>query len=141
PNPTGYYQTLLGRAASAAEIAGWLQNLKQGMSPEQVIAAFASSAEFFLLTGSNDSTFVSALYTNPSILGRSVAPGLDELNGWLSVLSQSELSARSGIVNIFVHSDEYRVLLINTYFTKYLGRPASAADVGSWLPPLQRGMT
>ncbi|HLJ97755.1 MAG TPA: DUF4214 domain-containing protein [Gemmataceae bacterium] len=141
PAATGFYQTLLQRAASPAEIAIWLQDLKQGASPEQVIAAIASSPEFFQVTGSTDISFVTALYTNPSILGRSSAPSLSELNGWLSSLSQTELAVRSGVVSTILHSDEYRVLLINTFFNHYLHRPASAGDVNAWLGLLQRGMT
>src|SRR5205807_9764379 len=105
PAPSGYYQTLLGRGASPSEIAGWLQFLKQGGTPEQLIVAFASSPEFFQVHGSNDAAFVSALYTNPSILGRTAAPSLTELNGWLSFLTQSEIGVRGGVLNTILHSD------------------------------------
>jgi photosystem II stability/assembly factor-like uncharacterized protein len=141
PAPTGYYQTLLGRAASPSEIASWLQALKQGMTPEQIIAAIASSLEFFQVTGGNDSSFVTALYTNPSILGRDTLPTADELNGWLGLLSQAEIAARSGIVSAFLQSNEYRTLLISSYYSRYLGRAAFATDVAVWLPKLQMGLT
>jgi hypothetical protein len=141
PAATGYYATLLGRAASPGEVAVWLQDLKQGATPEQVLAAIVSSLEFFQVTGGNDALFVSALYTNPSILGRSTAPSSAEESGWLSLLSGAELTARSSIVNAIVHSDEYRTLLINTFYSKYLGRPASSTDRAVWLPQLQTGLT
>jgi hypothetical protein len=141
PTPTGYYETLLGRAASPSEIAVWLQDLNQGATPEQIIAAIASSLEFFQVTGGNDSAFINALYTNLDILGRGTAPSSSELSTWLGVLSQAELTARSGIVSAVLQSDEYRTLLITTFYNTYLGRPASAADISNWLPQLQRGLT
>jgi photosystem II stability/assembly factor-like uncharacterized protein len=141
PTATGYYPTLLGRAASAGEIAPWLQALQQGATPEQVIAAIASSGEFFQVSGGNDAGFVNDLYTNPTILGRSSAPSAGEINGWLGFLSQTEMTARSNVLNAFFHSDEYRILLINTFYSKYLGRPASSGDIGVWLPQLQNGMS
>lgn len=141
PAATGYYQTLLRRAASPNEVALWLQNLKQGVTPQQVVAAIASSLEYFQATGGTDVSFVTDLYTNPSILGRGTAPSPVELNGWLTVLSQAEVVARSGVVNGFLQSAEYHTLLITTFYGKYLGRSASAADIGAWLPALQAGLT
>jgi photosystem II stability/assembly factor-like uncharacterized protein len=141
PAPTGYYATLLGRGASPSEIAIWLQDLKQGVTPEQIIAAIASSPEFFQVTGGADASFVNALYTNPSILGRSTPPSSSELSAWLGVLSQAELAARSSVANGVLQSDEYRTLLIMTFYSTYLGRPASPSDISNWLPQLQRGLT
>ena len=131
----------MGRAASPSEIAVWLQALEQGATPEQVIAAIASSPEFFQVSGGTDAGFVTDLYTNPTLLGRSAPPTADELNGWLNILAQAEIAVRSSILNGFFQSDEYRTLLISTYYSTYLGRAASAGDISAWLPQLQSGMS
>jgi hypothetical protein len=44
----GLYADILGRTASAAEIAGWVQGLQAGVSRDAVAAAFLTSGEAYL---------------------------------------------------------------------------------------------
>jgi hypothetical protein len=79
------YTTYLGRAASEADINGWLDAFTEGVSPDDAIAYFVSSAEYYLLPAKgndNNSDWVGSLYHD--LLGRQ--PSAAELNAWLSVI-------------------------------------------------------
>jgi hypothetical protein len=56
------YARYLGRSAAAAEVAGWVNQLQQGMSDEQVAAAFVTSNEFYSTHGSSIPRWLDAAY-------------------------------------------------------------------------------
>jgi FG-GAP-like repeat/Bacterial Ig-like domain/Domain of unknown function (DUF4214) len=135
---TGYYEQFLHRAASSGEVAGWVQAMQAGLTPEQVIVAIVSSAEYFTAeAGSTDVAFVNQLYHD--LLGRPADTG--GLNNFLSVLTNAESAARFGIVNGLDQSAEYRTNLVQSYYTKLLKRSASPADVSGWLGAFSSGTT
>jgi hypothetical protein len=47
---SSYYTTYLGRPGSTGDVAGWVMNLANGMTDEQVLTAFLLSDEYFLKT-------------------------------------------------------------------------------------------
>jgi len=77
------YEIFLGRSASSTEIAGWVAALRQGMTQEQVAAAFISSDEaFYYLNASNLNDWL--LYAYRTVLDRT--PESSELDGWITYL-------------------------------------------------------
>ena len=44
----GYYTTYLGHTGSSTDIAGWVNHLADGMTDEQVLVFFLTTADYFL---------------------------------------------------------------------------------------------
>lgn len=139
PVVRNFYPSLLGRAASGAESSFWLQQLKQGVSEQQLIATLAGSDEFFNLAavGALDGNFINQAYAE--ILGR--APSGTELGNNSQTMTQAEVTSRIAVAQALVLSDEYRRLIIKTGYQTFLRRPASNAEIAAWLPSLRAGMT
>jgi photosystem II stability/assembly factor-like uncharacterized protein len=140
---TGYYETLLGRTASPAEVSAWLNSLKQGAKPEDVIAAIAASDEFFnsQTVGGIDSNFITQLYLNADILGRSAAPSAGEVAAWVSILNSAEVSDRQQVALALDTSDEYRTDLIKADYTKFLQRSPANPEISAWLGAFHTGLS
>jgi hypothetical protein len=81
----GDYQRYLGRAATVSEVAGWVTNLQQGMSDEQVVAAFVASDEFYAGHGSSIQGWLNAAYQ--FIFQR--APDTSGFNYWEAYLQNA----------------------------------------------------
>jgi hypothetical protein len=128
----GFYTKYLGRTPSAPEVAGWVAVLQQGETPEQVIAAFISSAEYFQKQGGTNSGFVNQIYQD--LLGRAPDPSSQ---GFLSLLNGG--AARSLITAAFLASTEYRIDVITQVYTTYLQRQPGPSDIQAWLPLLGQG--
>jgi hypothetical protein len=62
------YQTYLGRAVNASELANWIGVFQQGFSNEHIIAAFVSSDEFYFGQGGTIESWLTGLYQ--AVLGR-----------------------------------------------------------------------
>jgi hypothetical protein len=56
------YQRYLGRSPDAAEVAGWVNQLQNGMSDEQVAAAFVASQGFISSHGSSIPSWMDGAY-------------------------------------------------------------------------------
>jgi hypothetical protein len=129
---TGYYVKYLGRTPSAAEVAGWVALLQQGETPEQVIASFVSSPEYFQKQGGTNSDWLNQVYQD--LLGRAPDPGsqgfLDQLNAGVPL---------SVIAAALLGSTEYRTDLITQVYTTYLQRQPGSSDIQAWLPLLGQG--
>jgi hypothetical protein len=144
-NNTGLYESLLRRTASASEVNYWLGQLKQGIPPEQIIAALAGSDEYYTqaAVGGTDQGFLNQLY--PDVLGR----GIDTAGQiyFTGLLSQAEQQARVSSANLIDHSPEYYSNLVfnastNTgYYETYLRRAANSGEESFWINQLQSGMT
>jgi hypothetical protein len=81
---TADYQTFLGRAPAAEEVAGWVNAFAQGLANETVVAAFVGSVEYFQKHGHNLAAWLHNAYLD--ILGR---PADDAgFWGWLDMLQQ-----------------------------------------------------
>jgi len=134
-NNTGYYPEFLRRLATPSEVAAWVQALNQGETPQQVIASIVGSDEYFTqsLVGGIDATFVNQLYVD--LLGRPAdSSGLTTFE---QQLSSAEMLSRVGAANGLDQSTEYQTNLINSDYSKFLGRTPSSAEVATWLGQFQ----
>jgi hypothetical protein len=126
------YLKFLGRPAEAAGEVGWVLFFKNGGTEEQIITNFLTSPEYFNHVkdtfGGVDSSYIQSLYNN--LLGRTA--GSDEVAGWVNVLPSI---GRASIVNLFVHSAEYRGNAIRPFYVHLLHRPTlpSDAEVAVWV--------
>lgn len=138
------YQRFLGRSASPGDVNAWLPLLAQPGAgagqpapSERFFAALLASTEFFLRQGNTNRTWVDALYTQ--LLGRSADAGGFE--NALATLLNGYGTARQNVALSVLTSAEYRTRLVASYYTRYLGRTASASDLDFWVGRLQNGAT
>jgi hypothetical protein len=139
PVQTNYYEGLLRRSASSSEANFWLGQLKAGASAQQIIAAIAGSDEYYGLAaiGAVDDQFITQLFKD--LLARS--PDAASLASFTQILTQSEQASRQQVALGFTAGDEYRKLLINSFYTNLMGRLPSSTEINLWLPQLQAGLT
>ena len=129
----GLYIRFLGRTPANGEEAGFVTELGQGSSEEQVIAQILNSSEFAahadsLIGGSNsDSNFVQSLYS--LLLNRTGTTA--EVNGWLALLPSF---GRASEAAQFLASTEYRTDVVTTFYSSLLDRTAlpSSTEVAGW---------
>jgi hypothetical protein len=129
------YSQLLHRTPSAAEVSAWVGLLKNGLTDEQMLAAFTSSPEYYQLAGGTDQAWIEALYHDllermPDDAGEAV---------WLQELASG--ASRFDIAYGFATSVEYESLLIAGDYQRYLGRPATASEIAGWVNSLQLGLS
>src|SRR5262249_6677796 len=74
-----WYARYLHRRPDAAGLREWVNQLRNGVSAEQVQAGILGSDEYYKLHGSNPSGFVYALYVD--VLGR--RPSDQEVQDWV----------------------------------------------------------
>lgn len=131
----GYYLNYLGRRAVGGEEMGWVNELENGATEEQVIAGILSTSEFAAranaIIGSNDinANFVQALYS--TVLSRTAGPG--EGSDWYLFLPTL---GRDGVALAFLGSPEFRGNFVRAlYGNALLDRPTapSAAEVAGWV--------
>ena len=112
---------------ASVEVGGWASQLQQGMTAEQVIAAFVASPEYFQEQGSSTSAWLDHAYQD--LLGRQPDPGsqgfLVQLSGGISLIV---------VATALASSTEYRTRLIAQVYATYLQRQAGPSDVQAWLP-------
>jgi hypothetical protein len=129
------YSQFLQRTPSAAEVGSWAALMKNGLTDEQLLAAFTSSPEYYLLAGGTDQSWVEALYRD--VLGRAADQAGEA--AWLQRLASG--ASRSNIASGFATSAEHESLVIAADYQHYLGRTASASEVAGWVNSLQLGMS
>ena len=81
-----HFQQYLGRPASAAEIAHWMDDMQTGVSEEQVLAGILNLPEFHSLAGNTDKGWLNAVYTH--LLNRSA--NADEEGHCLRMLGHAQ---------------------------------------------------
>ena len=123
----GWYRRFLGRPASSSEIADRLSYFGSGGTDEGVIADIVSSDEYFHLprVGATNSGYITALFQD--LLGRT--PSSAELIYWLGQMGGG--LTRLQLAQKILSSDEYRVILIQSWYRKYLGRSPSNDEIGA----------
>jgi hypothetical protein len=141
------FQKLLGRAPhdfpdpAVSEYAFWtsfLQTRQTGGNlptpDEQFINAILTSKEYFERAGDSIIAWITNIYAK--LLGR--APGSSELSMFNNLVlnAGSFASARSVVVSLILSSGEYQARVITTDFQTYLGRGASAGEIGIFAPEL-----
>ncbi|HEV3339153.1 MAG TPA: SBBP repeat-containing protein, partial [Pirellulales bacterium] len=130
----GLYQQYLGRTADSAGLVYWVGQLQQGMTDEQIEAAFAGANEFYQHAGGTDAGWVRAMYLD--ILGRAADAG--GLASWTGQLSQG--ANRSAVAQGFAASVERETQRINDDYFTDLGRPADPAGQAHWVNAFEHGL-
>jgi uncharacterized delta-60 repeat protein len=128
----GYYKQLLGRTGSADEINFWVGQLQSGVRDEQVIAAFVASDEYFRNAGGTNAAWLDRAYRD--LLGRSRDP--QDL-GFLNALAGG--ARRLQVAAAIVTSTEYRQRLVRQFYSTFLGRTGSDAEINGWIPAFEQG--
>ncbi len=111
-----YYQSILHRAADSGGLTAWTNAMVAGATEEAVITAFFNSAEF-QADNPTATAFVDALYAD--LLGRNADSGGESY--WVTALTNSALT-RLQVIQSFVGSQEYHLLLVDGYYQAFLGR-------------------
>jgi hypothetical protein len=131
---TAMYQNILGRTPSQAEVDGWVADLNNGATPEQVAYGFAASAE-------REGIVVRADYQ--TFLGRT--PSQAEVDGWVNSFANG--LTNENLVAGFIASQEYFSSLVKGKNDKsdwvlsaikdVLQRLARTAEYNTWGGELQ----
>ena len=124
----GFYTAFLHRAASPAELAAGLAQLVAGATDESLEAALLGSAEYLSSRGggTNDG-FLDALFQD--LLGR--APTASERGTLRTAIENG--TPRSQIATRILTSGEARTKVIKTYFTTFLNRAPTQAELDAYL--------
>jgi len=127
----GLYENLLGRLPAASEVAYWVNNLNNGMSPADIAYGFAASQE-------RETQRVAADYQQ--YLGRSAISV--ELPYWVNAFLQGANNEQ--VIAGFVASQEYFqahgsdiTQWLNGTFQATLDRTPNATETQYWLSQLQ----
>ena len=128
------YKDVLGRPASAGEVAGWLAALENGSSFGDVSVAVVASLEVRI-------KLVNGYYR--TFLDRAPTPA--ERQGVLNQLAAGTPRAQvirqlTGSGEYFVHAGNTNLLFIRSVFRDVLGRASSAGDEQTWLNQASNGV-
>jgi len=111
----GFYPRFLGRQADEGGIQFWLNAMAHGVTEPQVLAGIVGSGEFYATQGGGTNAgYVNALYDK--LLNRTA--GASEVNFHVGRLNAG--TGRADIAYGFIHSTEYRLILINEWYDHYL---------------------
>ena len=125
----GWYQTDLGRTTPLAVlktdpgVLHWVQIIISGVRPQNVEALILSSPEYLQAYGASPPPVVAAWYQN--VLGRSADPV--GLALWSSFLWNG--ATPLAVIQSFQSTNEAKVTRVARWFSKYLGRPNTLADL------------
>jgi hypothetical protein len=129
------YQTFLNRDPDTGGLQALLQALGQGATPQDLMAAFVTSNEYYQKQGGTIPGWVNAIYQD--LLGRPAdAAGLAF---WTQSLQNGV--PRSTVALAFVHSQEENVRLVTDVYQNLLARAPDAGGLQYWLAALGRGLT
>jgi hypothetical protein len=125
------YRDLLDQATpDAAEKANWINQMKNGLKREDLIAAFCNSPLFWSLSGSSNQGFVNRIYQK--LLNRSPDSGY-----WLNSLNNG--TTRSYMVSETLRSQEYLKKFVEEQYLDLLKRPADGAGEDSYVASMVAG--
>ncbi|MBV9594780.1 MAG: DUF4214 domain-containing protein, partial [Actinobacteria bacterium] len=110
------YQAFLGRPADSAGLNYWLGQMRAGMTIENLKTNFVGSPEYFTVAGGNNSAFVDRVYHD--LVNR--APDPSGKNYWVGLLNGG--APRGAVSAALVMSTEALALVVNGWYTAYLGR-------------------
>ena len=130
----GFYTAFLHRAPSPTELAAGLAQLGAGAADESLEAALLGSGEYLSARGggTNDG-FLDALFQD--LLGR--APTASERGTLRTAIENG--TPRSQIATRILTSGEARTKVIKTYFTTFLNRQPTQAELDAYLAQLGAG--
>jgi hypothetical protein len=129
------YQDILGRSASAAELAAWGPLFSEGMTAVQFAGALSHSAEYY-------SDWVTGAYQ--TYVGRT--PSSAELGGWVGLM-QHGLTDEQAEAD-FLSSSEFiqghgglGAGWVSGLYQELLGRTPSQAELAGWMQVLAGGLS
>jgi uncharacterized repeat protein (TIGR02543 family) len=130
----GFYTTFLHRAPSPIELAAGLAQLVAGATDESLEAALLGSTEYLSSRGggTNDG-FLDALFQD--LLGR--APTASERGTQRTAIENG--TPRSQIATRILTSGEARMKVIKTFFSTFLNRQPTQAELDAYLAQLGAG--
>jgi Domain of unknown function (DUF4214)/PEP-CTERM motif len=127
-----YFQDFLGRAPSPSDLSLYTGFLVSKNTDEFVQAQLASSAEFFLDSGSSNAGFVTALYKD--FFNRTPTSG--EIAFWVGALSTM---SREQVASLLLGMQEYDTDLVKSYYLEFLRRPADSTGLNFFSTALNEG--
>ncbi len=129
-----YYTTFLDRPADSFGRQTWINRMLNGMTEETVIGSFLTSPEYQILNPLSD-PFVTALYND--VLDRS--PDTLGLTTFVTVLGNGTATP-AGVVQSFLASQEYHLLVVNSFYTNFLQRAPDTIGQTYWVQQLDQGL-
>lgn len=129
------YERYLGREADAAGISYWTNQMRAGLTDEQLEAKFIASDEFYRNAGGTDRGWVDSLYQH--LLGRGADVQGEDY--WLAHLAGGE--ARFDVAFGFTGGLERETHRIQDDYFRYLGRSADESGVDYWVNQFAHGQT
>jgi hypothetical protein len=130
-----YYNAFLGRSATPGEVAALLGLWQGGGTDEQAIAQILGTLEYFQHAGGTNDAFVTAVFRD--LLGRE--PTSSERTIFLKQLSGSV--TRQDVAYEIDTSAEFYGRQVQSYYNKFLGRPASSGEVDAWVNQMRQAGT
>ena len=128
------YQGLYDRVGDETGINYWTNELVNGSTREQVAGIFCGSTDFWILSGSTNSGFISRLYQK--LLNR--APSPPEVTSAINMLNSG--GSRSSLADSLLHSDEYYHIFVRAQYNALLRRNGNIDPVSeNWAVGLLRG--
>jgi hypothetical protein len=130
---TNAYTHYLGRTPAAAEVAGWVSAMQNGLSDERLEAAFIGSPEYIARHGGQGAGWVIGMYHD--LLGRT--PSQAEVNGWILAMNNGETPQQ--VAYGFAASPEREGIRVRDDYFRFLGRAPSQAEVNGWVDSFVHG--
>ena len=128
------YNQYLHRAADSGGLNAFLSFMANGGTDEQVAELLAGSSEFYQKAGSTHDGFLNALYLDA--LNRGVDPqGRSTFDQFLANGGTTQQ-----VATIILTSGEYRTDLIQSWYVRFLHRPADSAGLNAWLSLFRNGI-
>ncbi|MCU1244451.1 MAG: hypothetical protein JWN02_361, partial [Acidobacteria bacterium] len=122
----GLYTKLLGRSPSAAEETFWLGAITNGLTEEGLAAAILGSPEFFAVNGGTVPTWKAR--AAQFIFG---APSAAQLSAFDALIAGG--GSRTSIAKALLAGSDARSFRITSWFTAFLRRTATTAEINSML--------
>jgi hypothetical protein len=130
------YDSYLHRPPDAMELNSGIQFLASGGSDEQLAAVLLGSSEYLNSRGGGTSTgFLGSLYCD--VLHRAIDTAA--LNSWEQALATG--TTRQQVAVAALTSTEYRGLLIDSIYLRFLRRSPAPSERLNWLGALGAGVT
>jgi hypothetical protein len=127
------YVKYLGRAATLTEANGWVTDLQNGLTDEELEAGFLGSAEYVSDQGGAGAGWITSLYQ--TVLGRT--PTGAEVVGWLLALSEGWTT--EAVAYSFTSSPERESEVVGADYQTYLGRTGTSAEIANWVNYFEEG--
>ncbi len=130
---SSYYETYLGRAGSATEVAGWVALMQQGATANKISFLFLTSDEFNALTPT-PASFINAVFID--LLGRQ--PSASELSSWVGYV---EGTSRYATVFFMINSPEAGIRVAQGLYAQFWATPIDLGGEAAVVTALNGGMT